>query len=197
MENTDILLQTISTKVQVPDEEYSEYLALTELRVFKKGEIVIREGDIQRFNIFIIKGCIRTYNVAADGTEKTIYFAEEGYWTGDLESMRNALPAKHNFQATEQTHALTLATEKWEYTYKKFKWIADLHALGLQKRSAKLSEHISHILSDTPEANYLRLLQERPKLVQRMPLYHIASYLGISAETLSRIRKKLAGPHIS
>lgn len=192
MANTDILLQALRSKVYVPDDEYREYIALTELRNFKKGEVIIRQGTVQRFNIFIVKGCIRTYNVGADDTEKTIYFAEEGYWTGDLESLRNATPAKHNFQALENTQALTLTKDNWEYTYKKFKWVADIHALGHQRWAAKLSEHIGRLLSDTPEANYLRLIKERPTLVQRVPQYHIASYLGISAETLSRIRKKIA-----
>jgi CRP-like cAMP-binding protein len=197
MYNTDILLQTLRSKVEVPDNEYAEYIALTELRIFKKGEIIVHEGSIQRFNIFIIKGCIRTFNIAADGTEKTIYFAEEGYWTGDLESMRNQTPANHNFQALEETHVLTLSRDDWEQTYKKYKWKADIHALGMQRRMIKLSEHIGRILSDPPEVNYLRLLKERPKLVQRVPLYHIASYLGISAETLSRIRKKIVSESIS
>lgn len=197
MEGADFLLKTVRARVHVPDAEFEEYMTLTELRCFRKNEIIIPEGAIQRFNIFIIKGCIRTFTTSTGASEKTIYFAEEGYWTGDLESLRNSVPAKHNFQALENTKALTMTKDKWEYSYKKFKWIADVHALGLQRRSAKLSEHIGRILSDTPEANYLRLLRERPALIQRVPLYHIASYLGISPETLSRIRKKLADSGIS
>jgi len=194
MTGSDILLQALRSKVDVPDDEFKEYIALTELRNFKKGEIIIREGSVQKFNIFIVKGCIRTFSVGADDTETTIYFAEEGYWTGDLESLRNATPAKHNFQALEDTQALTLTSAQWEYTYKKFKWVVALHALGNQRWAAKLSEHIGRLLSDTPEVNYLRLLKERPTLIQRVPLYYIASYLGISPETLSRVRKKIAAP---
>ncbi len=191
------MLKTLRSKVQVPDNEFCEYMALTELRNFKKNEIIINEGSIQRFNIFILKGCIRTFNTTADGTEKTIYFAEEGYWTGDLESLRNAAPAKQSFQALEETKVLTLSKDKWELSYKKYKWVAEIHALGLQKRTSRLSEHIGRMLTDLPGENYRRLLTERPSLVQRVPLYHIASYLGISAETLSRIRKKISTPDIS
>jgi CRP-like cAMP-binding protein len=197
MEGTDILLKTLRLKTHVPDDEFMEYISLAEMRTFKKGELIVQEGAVQRFNIFIVKGCIRTFNISADGTERTIYFAEEGYWTGDLESMRNSVPSKHSFQALEETHAITLLKDKWEYTYIKYKWVVDIHALGLQRRTAKLSEHIGRILIDSPETNYLRLLKERPALIQRVPLYHIASYLGISAETLSRIRKKIAVAHIS
>lgn len=197
MQPADFLLQTINTKVHVPLDEFEEYVTMTELRRFKKNEIIIPEGSQQHFNIFIVKGCIRTYNIAADGTEKTIHFAEEGYWTGDLESMRSGAPSKHNYQALEETTVITLKRDSWELAYIKYKWVAELHAMGLQRRAAKLSEHINRILCDTPEVNYLRLLKERPKLMQRVPLYHIASYLGITAETLSRIRKKIAQTGIS
>ena len=193
MTNTELLLRTLRQKTEVPDEEFAAYLNDTEVRQFKKGEVIIRERAVQRFNIFITKGCIRTYDIGEDGIEKTIYFAEEGYWTGDLESLRYQKPATHNFQALEDTEAITLPADKWEDAYNKYKWIRDMHALGLQRWATKLSEHIGRIISDTPEANYLRLQKERPTLVKRVPLYYIASYLGISPETLSRIRKKISG----
>jgi CRP-like cAMP-binding protein len=192
MEGSDLLLKTLRTKAHVPDAEFAEYITMTQPRTFRKGEIVIPEGSVQRFNIFIVRGCIRTYNAGADGLEKTIYFAEEGYWTGDLDSMRNGTPAKHSFQALEDTYAITLLTDKWEYCYRRYTWMTEVFALGLQRWSAKLNEHLSRLLSDTPESNYQRLLQERPKLVQRVPQYYIASYLGITPETLSRIRKKMS-----
>lgn len=176
----------------MPDEEYGEYLSLCEMRKYKKGEHVFREGDIPRFNVFIVKGCMRTYYTGADGTERTTHFAEEGYWTGDLESMRNSMVTQQNLQALEDCEVITLSRDKWEYAYKKFAWIVAIHALGQQRRAAKLAEHIGRLLTDTPETNYLRLLKERPSLIQRVPLYYIASYLGISAETLSRIRKKIS-----
>lgn len=196
--NTEKLLQTVRLwGVTVPDEEYEEYIKLSQFRSYKKGDHIFRSGDIPRFNVFILKGCLRTYHIGVDGSEKTIHFAEEGYWTGDLESMRNAKPTLQNPQALEDCEIITLTKDKWEYAYKKFKWIADIHALGLQRRAAKLSEHIGRILTDTPETNYRRLMEERPSLLQRVPLYIIASYLGVSAETLSRIRKKISSEPIS
>lgn len=190
--NTDILLQTLRSRVAVTDDEYAEYISLCEDKHFKKGDIIIRAGSIPRFSIFVLEGCIRTYYIGTDDTERTTYFAEEGYWTGDLDSMRNAAPTQQNFQAIEDTAVLTLTRDKWEYAYKRFSWIAEVHALGQQRRATKLAEHIGRILTDTPETNYLRLMKERPRLLQRAPLYYIASYLGITAETLSRIRKKIS-----
>ncbi|MES2701724.1 MAG: Crp/Fnr family transcriptional regulator [Bacteroidota bacterium] len=190
--NTDLLLQALRSRVTVPGEEFGRYVAMAEQRLFRKNEYIFRQGDIPRFNIFITSGCIRTYYVGDDGKERTTYFAEEGYWTGDLESMREAKPTQQNLQALEDTDSISLTRDKWEQAYEQFAWVRAIHALGQQRRAAKLALHIGHLLTDSPEANYLRLLQERPKLVQRVPQYYIASYLGVSPETLSRIRKKLS-----
>lgn len=191
--STDILLQTLRARVNVPDDEFEAYLSLCEMKHFRKGEHIFTQGDIPRFNVFITKGCIRTYYTGEDGTERTMHFAEEGYWTGDLENMRSSKPTQQNVQALEDTDVITLSREKWELSYQKFTWIQAIHAMGQQRRAAKLAEHIGRLLTDNPETNYTRLLQERPKLAQRVPQYYIASYLGITPETLSRIRKKLAG----
>lgn len=188
----DMLYKTLSSRVKVTGEEFAEYAALCEIRNYKKNDHVFRQGEIPRFNIFIAKGCMRTYYVGEDGTERTTYFAEEGYWTGDLESMRSAKPTQQNIQALEDTETVILTRDRWEYCYQKFAWIQEIHAIGQQRRAAKLTEHIGRLLTDSPETNYVRLLQERPKLLQRVPQYYIASYLGITPETLSRIRKKLS-----
>jgi CRP-like cAMP-binding protein len=190
--STDMLFQTLSSRVKVPAGEFAEYAALTEERNYKKNEHVFRHGDVPRFNLFITEGCMRTYYVGEGGTERTTYFAEEGYWTGDLESMRSGKPTQQNLQALEDTTSVTLTRDKWENCYQKFAWIQEIHAIGQQRRAAKLSEHIGRLLTDSPETNYLRLVQERPRLLQRVPQYYIASFLGITPETLSRIRKKLS-----
>jgi CRP-like cAMP-binding protein len=188
----DMLFQTLSSRVKVTREEFDEYAALCETRNYKKNDHVFRQGDIPRFNVFIATGCMRTYYVGEDGNERTTYFAEDGYWTGDLDSMRSARPTQQNLQALEDTEAIVLTRDKWEQAYQRFTWLQEIHAIGQQRRAFKLAEHIGRLLTDSPETNYQRLVQERPKLVQRVPQYYIASYLGITPETLSRIRKKLA-----
>lgn len=190
--DSTLLLETLRSRVSVPDDEFREYIAMAEFRHYKKNEHVFRNGDIPRFNVFITKGCMRTYYIGEGGTERTTNFAEERYWTGDLESMRAGKATQQNLQAVEDTDVITLSREKWEHAYERFEWLKAIHAKGQQRRAAVLAEHVGHLLTDTPETNYLRLQKERPKLLQRVPQYYIASYLGISPETLSRIRKKLS-----
>lgn len=190
--NSDLLLQALRLRVHVPDDEFREYIAMAEHRHYKKNEHLFRAGDIPRLSNFITKGCIRTYYAADNGTERTTLFAEEGYWTGDLDNMRTCKPTQMNLQALEDTDVITFTREKWELAYEQYEWKRALHGMAQQRRAAKLAEHVGHLLTETPETNYLRLLRERPKLLQRIPQYYIASYLGVSPETLSRIRKKLS-----
>jgi CRP-like cAMP-binding protein len=190
--NAQLFLNALRTRVDVPDDEFQEYMDGAAFRHFNKNEHLFRQGDIPRFSSFITKGCIRTYYIGEDGTERTTLFAEEGYWTGDLDNMRSGKVTQMNVQALEDSDVITFSREKWEWGYEKFAWLRTVHAMGQQRRAAKLAEHVGHLLTETPETNYLRLLQERPQLMQRVQQYHIASYLGVSPETLSRIRKKLS-----
>lgn len=189
--NAHLLLSALRSRVYVSDEEFQEYLEMAEFRHFNKNEHLFRQGEVPRFSSFITSGCIRTYYLGEDGTERTTLFAEEGYWTGDLDNMRSGKATQMNVQALEDTEVITFSREKWECGYEKFAWKRTIHAMGQQRRAAKLAEHLGHLLTDSPETNYLRLQKERPKLLQRVAQYHIASYLGVSPETLSRIRKKL------
>jgi CRP-like cAMP-binding protein len=186
----DILFNAINLRVNLPLADYAEYLSFTKIHSYKKGEHIIQAGEILKFNVFIAKGCVRTYFNSDDGKERTTRFAEEGQWTGDLESLRKQKPTQQNLQVLEDTDIVTLSRENWEYVYKKFAWMVELHAAKQQKEAMYLTEHVGTLLNDSPEENYARLLRERPTLVQRVPQYYLASYLGISPETLSRVRKK-------
>ncbi len=191
--DTNVLLHALRSRTAVPNDEYEEYLSMCEQRSYKKNEHLCKEGDIPRSNAFIVKGCIRSYYIGENGTERTTILAEEGYWIGDIESMRNQLPTKQNIQALEDCDVITIARDKWEIAYETYEWFAKIHTLEQQRRAAKMIDHVGRLLTETPEANYLKLIQDRPTLIQRVPQYYIASYLGISAETLSRVRKKLSG----
>ncbi|MES2764786.1 MAG: Crp/Fnr family transcriptional regulator [Bacteroidota bacterium] len=190
--DTSLLLKEFQARTNITSEEFEQYLALCEPRRFKKNEIIMQAGDIPKFTLFVVSGCLRQYYVSAEGVERIIYFAEERWWAGDLLSMRNGTPTELNLQALEATDTLTISKENWEYAFKNFPWYAELHIKGQQRWNGKMQNQLGQSLADSPETKYLRLLKERPKLLQRVPQYHIATYLGITPETLSRIRKKIS-----
>ena len=189
--NTDLLHQELRKRSELTDEQYKDFLALHEPRHYKKNEHVYMAGDVVKHSIFVLKGCFRNYMANEQGKEHIIFFAEERWWAGDLVSMRSKEPTSLSLQALEYSEVLTLSAQNWEYAFANFTWFASMHAKGHQRWTSKLQQMMANAATETAEEKYLRMLRERPSLLQRVPQYYIALYLGITPETLSRIRKKI------
>lgn len=186
-----LFLEEIQKRVTIPEGEFEKFLSLWEFRKFKRNEFILTAGEIPKFSIFVMKGCLRQYIVNEKGEESIVYFAEERHFIGDLPSVRGKTISNYNFQAIEECELLTISAENWEYAYDKFLWWTSAHIAGYQKWATLLQQQMAERHTLSGEARYLNLLKTRPKLFQRVPQHYIASYLGINPETLSRIRKKI------
>lgn len=160
------------------------------LRKLKRKEILLHEGEVCRYTAFILKGCLRYfYNV--EGQEHTGQFFFENSWYTDYESFLSEKPSKQNIEALEKTEILLLQKkdlEKLYETYPKFERFGRLMAenayLGVRKKNENL-------VNLSPEDRYLKLVKERPKVIERVAQHYIASFLGIQPQSLSRIRKRI------
>jgi CRP-like cAMP-binding protein len=190
---SELFYEEMQKRIAVPREQVLQFLELWKLQKFGRNEFIMRSGEIPKFSIFVVKGCLRQYTVNEKGEESIVYFAEERHLIGDLPSMRSKSTSSFNFQALEKCELLTISAENWEESFIKFPWWGVAHVNGYQKWTAKLQQQIADMQTQSGEERYLKLLKERPALLQRVPQHYIASYLGLSAETLSRIRKKIAG----
>jgi CRP-like cAMP-binding protein len=188
---SDIFLEEIQKRTTIPEGEYDDFRSLWESRSFKRNDFISRGEEVPRFSIFVVKGCVRQYMVSDDGNEHVVYFAEEGHFIGDLAAMRNKIPSKFYLQALEPTELLIISASNWEKASEDFPWWATAHQTGFQKWMAMMQQKMAETISETAESRYMKLLKEKPGLFQRVSQHHIASYLGITPETLSRIRKKL------
>jgi CRP-like cAMP-binding protein len=189
--DTSIFLEELQKRISIPEGQYEKFLALWEHKKFKKNEFIHTAGDIPKFSIFVLKGCLRQYIVNEKGEESIVYFAEERHFIGDLPAMRTKTASIYNFQAIEDCELLTISADNWEKAFTEFPWWANAHIAGFQKWTAMLQQQMAEHRTLTGEERYLNLLKAKPKLFQRVPQHYIASYLGISPETLSRIRKKI------
>jgi CRP-like cAMP-binding protein len=186
----DFLLEDIKQKKIDLDIDATSMIPFFDMHFIPKNEYVIRSGEIIRDAVFVVTGCLKQSRLNEAGKEQILMFAEEGYWAGDLASMRAKTPTKYCLQAIEDTYILTLSVENWEYAYEHLQWFADMHHAGMQCRVARLEEQLLNNRNETTESKYLALLTDRPQLFQRVPQYMIAQFLGISPEALSRIRKR-------
>jgi len=125
-----------------------------------------------------------------EGIERNIFFAEEGWWGGEMDSFINQVPSTMSMQALEDCELLTLDRERWEYATRNFPDYALYQIKNRGRTVAWLKNLLSNMITDTPDEKYRRVLKENPHWMNRFSQYHIASYLGITPDTLSRIRKR-------
>ncbi|HVW58777.1 MAG TPA: Crp/Fnr family transcriptional regulator [Puia sp.] len=155
----------------------------------QRNEFLLREGEICRYKIFVLKGILRTFGTAADGSEHILQFSPEQSWTLDVESYDRQQPARYNIAAIENSEVLLWTKADFEGL------LADIPRL--RSFSQQLISHniynsrrrILTALSATPEEKYYEFIQSFPDHLARLPLHMIASYLGISIKTLTRIRQ--------
>ena len=131
------------------------------------------------------------YIVCEKGHEHIVYFAEERHFVSDLPAMGSGTCSQYNLQATEKSVLLIASVTNWELALKEFSWWTQAFMKGQQKRTVKMQKQIAGSLSETAETKYLKLLNAKPTLLQRVPQHYVASFLGINPETLCRIHKKI------
>ncbi len=184
------LLRSLQSKYSFPIGEFPRLLSLFGSRKLKKNELLFCSGEVVKHTWFIMKGCVRQYYASPEGIERTIYFAEEGAFCGELMSFLHKTSTNLNMQALEDTDVLYLDLNNWETAITTIPAFALWHIKHHERLVVRLKEEMGRAHNETPDEKYRRLLAEKPHLLQRLPQYHIASYIGVTPETLSRIRKR-------
>lgn len=162
-----------------------------DVRVYPKGAVLVREGEVSNQCYFVIKGCLRQYMIA-DSTEHTVQFFMENEAAVLFSSYAGQQSSKHFLVCAEDVVLIVGEPEKENSMYAAFPKLQELTRAMLETDFGKVQDEAAWFRSSTPEERYLRLLRERPGLVQRVPQHQLASYLGITPESLSRIRARLS-----
>ena len=172
------------------DEEFEMVKTAFTPKKFRKKQYLLQAGDVSRFMAFIIKGAVRQYSVDDKGIEHIIYFGLENWWAGDRESFTMLTPSRYNIDAVEDTEVLLTTYEHLDRLKNSIPAISKMFTTMDQRSYIATQKRIHASISLTAEERYQELSKNYPDFLQRFPQNMIASYLGISAETLSRIRKK-------
>jgi len=189
MKNT--LVEMMSNIIDLTDEEKQGILEAFPIKTYLKGTNLLKEGQIAKDAFLVIKGCLRKYCIK-DGEEMTTEFFTEFQSAVNFDSMSNSSPSKYYFTCTEDSTIAILNSKKETALYKKFPRFGEICRVEMEKMLGASQEDLSAFINSTPKERYLNLLKTRPDLVQRVPQYQLASYLGIKPETLSRIRKRVS-----
>ena len=188
----ELILTNISRHIQLEPEEKAYFLSLLQTKFIRRKEFLLRVNEVCKNESFITKGCLRTYTIDDTGLEHTLMFAIEDWWTGDLYSFLTQQPSGFMIEATEDTELLQISKANLEKLYQKIPKFERFFRIMLQNAFIAQQERIKQNLSFTAEQRYCRFIDKWPDLEQRLSQKQIASYLGITPEFLSMIRRKLA-----
>lgn len=190
--NTQALIEYFNRILPLDEEEIAFVEKVFKERRIKKRQFILQEGEICKHNTYVLEGCFKMYLVDPSGKEHNLQFAIENWWIGDLGSFHSNSPSKLNAEAIENSIVLQVSKEdqlKLFTEYPKFNQIfrvlAENAMVGLQRR-------VLQNISSTAEERYLDFLERHPNLFNRISNVQIASYLGVTPEFLSTVRKKIA-----
>lgn len=188
----ELLYKKINTLTYISDEEFDYFKSLFVPKKLRKRQYFMQEGDVCKYQAFVNKGLLRSYTVDDKGSEHILQFASEGWWMADLSSYLNNEPSFLNMDALEDAELLLLSKTSWEQAMEKIPALEHYFRIIIQNHLVATQKRLLQSLAETAEEKYNRFRKVYPECVQRVPQHMIASYLGVTRETLSRVRKQMA-----
>lgn len=187
----ELLLANISRHISLTQEETDFFVSLLQQKSLQSGEYLLREGEICRHESFIVKGCLKSYYTNEQGEDHILDFLIEEWWADDLYSFLTEKAATTYIKALEKTTVLQIGKQQLEELYKKVPKFERFFRLLFQNAYISQRNQINSLLSVPAEERYLYFLKQKPYAEKRFPQKDIASYLGITPQFLSVLRKKM------
>lgn len=188
----DRYFQSFDKRAPLTEEEKETIKSYLTLKKIRKRQYLLQEGDICKSVAFVEKGALRLYRVNEDGTEHIVEFALEGLFLADLYSFLTNEPSIYNIDAIEDSELVLItksASEELRSLSSKYKdfiyYVVSDAYIALQRR-------MTSIICLTLEERYKDFSKNYPDIIQRVPQHMIASYMGLTPETLSRVRKRIS-----
>ncbi|GEO08251.1 Crp/Fnr family transcriptional regulator [Segetibacter aerophilus] len=188
----DLLYNKIRAFSKIDENQFDHLKTFFVLKKLRKRQYLLQEGDVCKYQAFVDKGLLRSYTVDEKGNEHILQFASEGWWMADLSSYLTNEPSFLNIDALEDVELLLITKPSWEQAMKEIPQLEHYFRIIIQNHLVATQKRLMQSLAESAEEKYNRFLATYPECVQRVPQHMIASYVGVSRETLSRIRKQVA-----
>ncbi|HNE28025.1 MAG: Crp/Fnr family transcriptional regulator [Saprospiraceae bacterium] len=190
MENTGVKC-TLQQITGFTDGELDVVMEFFHQKNFKKKTTIIEIGEVANEVFFVVKGCLRLY-CWKDGQELSTYFFTENTFAGTYDSFISRKPTRIAMEALEDSIVLALSYQSLETLYEVFPKMNEFVRKSIEQRFVVLHDLFTSYLLNSPEERYVKLLSESPELLHRIPQHQIASFLGVTPVSLSRIRNRVA-----
>jgi CRP/FNR family transcriptional regulator len=185
------ILNHLKKVIALTDSEQQEFTSiLEEIRISKKN-FLIEPGDLVNSEFYVVSGCLKAYYLDESGDKHIIQFAVEDWWISDFEAFFNKVPAKLYVETIEDSTLLAINREALEILYTRIPKFERFFRIKTTSAFVSLRSRILSTLQKSGKERYLEFCESYPNIEQRVPNYHIANYLGLKPESLSRIRKEV------
>ena len=186
---SDLILKNIRKHILLTPTEEVHFKTFLKHRVLRKRYYLVQAGDLCRAEHFVTKGCFRAFATDKEGNDHNVMFAIEDWWISDMQSYLTGLPATLNIEALEDSEVIYIEKIDLDRIFEEIPAFNKFFRILLQNAFVSQQNRILSNISNTAEERYAAFIKKYANLEQRVPQHHIASYLGVSPETLSRIRR--------
>ncbi|SDB36413.1 cAMP-binding domain of CRP or a regulatory subunit of cAMP-dependent protein kinases [Flavobacteriaceae bacterium MAR_2010_188] len=180
-------------EIDLTNEELEEFLSILSEQVVLRKDNLIVPGDVVDYEYYVVKGCMKAYFMDSFGDRHILQFAVEDWWISDFEAFFNNEAANLYVEAIEDTYLLGIHREALEILYKRIPKFERFFRLKTTAAFISLRRRVLSTLQLNSKERYLKFCEKYPSIAERVPNYHIANYLGIKPESLSRIRRETLG----
>lgn len=185
------LITNITKHINLTQEEISTFESFWTEKTLEKGEYLLRNGDICRYDSYVISGALKAFYINDENAnEEILFFAIDDWWASDLDSFSKQKPSMYNIQAIEKTTILQISYHSFQKMLSALPCLERYFRIILESYLATLQKRIIYDKIHDAETRYYDFLEIYPNISAKVPQYLIASYLGVSAEFISRVRKK-------
>ncbi|ASK29477.1 cyclic nucleotide-binding protein [Chryseobacterium sp. T16E-39] len=184
----DYFINYLKDKITLSNDEIELIKSVAILKRLRKHQYLLQEGDVWKFNAFISSGLVKTFSIDTKGQEHIMNFSPENYWTGDRESLTTGNPSEFNIIALENSEVILIKKEDFSILCSTIPQFNDMVNEILHRSFLFSQKRIHANISLSAEEKYQDFIKKNPHIINRIPQHMIASYLGVSPETLSRIR---------
>jgi len=188
----DVLRAYLAARGTFTDEQFVLMQAVFVPRALGADEFLQRAGERANYAAFVATGCLRSYVIDSKGKEHIVQFAPETWWLADLTSLTAGTPSQYFYQAIEESELLLIDPMSHQMLVEKVPRYAASFRTSLQKHAAAKDQRIVNTLASSATELYLEFMKTYPSVASRVPQWMLASYLGLTPETLSRVRKSLS-----
>jgi CRP-like cAMP-binding protein len=188
----ETIIKNLQRHIEPTREETEVFLSLAVSKTFKRREFLLKEGDVARYQFFVIDGCLRTYTIDAAGKEHVLMFAPEDWWcSGDLYSFLSGQKSVNNLETLEPTTLLQISKDNLDILYQRAPKFERFFRILFQNAFVFHQNRINANLSQPAEGRYDLFKKFYPDLETRVPQKFIASYIGVTPEFFSQMKANM------